>query len=316
MSDPAAWLVAAFDTDRQYAGNAGYADEITSCYRFDSNVPNHKRIAEGDLLVIRDKSKVLGVAAIEQINRSQGHKTLNLCPNCRRSGLKIRKTVSPAFRCHSCGCEFDKPIETEVPVTNFSARYERSFVATNFPLDLERVRAACPTYNGQHAMQRIELELLGAHGSALVAAAARASRHSEEPPTGPTADPVELERRTRSLRRRGTVPVPPGQDRPATVRRADATAFLRDPAVRAWVLQEARGICEACGEAGPFTTEEGAVYLEVHHVVPLAAGGSDTVANAIAVCPDCHRALHLSADRALRTDSIRERVKRLASDTP
>lgn len=33
-------------------------------------------------------------------------------------------------------------------------------------------------------------------------------------------------------------------------------------------------------------------YLEVHHKVPLALGGDDTVANATALCPNCHRQNH------------------------
>lgn len=31
---------------------------------------------------------------------------------------------------------------------------------------------------------------------------------------------------------------------------------------------------------------------EVHHKVPLSAGGDDTVENAIALCPNCHRKAH------------------------
>ncbi len=33
-------------------------------------------------------------------------------------------------------------------------------------------------------------------------------------------------------------------------------------------------------------------YLEVHHRIPLAKKGEDTVANAIALCPNCHRKSH------------------------
>jgi 5-methylcytosine-specific restriction protein A len=32
--------------------------------------------------------------------------------------------------------------------------------------------------------------------------------------------------------------------------------------------------------------------LEVHHKIRLADGGFDTVENAIAVCPNCHRQCH------------------------
>lgn len=34
-------------------------------------------------------------------------------------------------------------------------------------------------------------------------------------------------------------------------------------------------------------------FLEVHHVKWLAKGGSDTVNNVVALCPNCHRKMHL-----------------------
>ncbi|WP_147195697.1 HNH endonuclease [Rummeliibacillus stabekisii] len=37
--------------------------------------------------------------------------------------------------------------------------------------------------------------------------------------------------------------------------------------------------------------------LEVHHIKRLADGEEDTVENAIAVCPNCHRELHFGHSR-------------------
>lgn len=75
--------------------------------------------------------------------------------------------------------------------------------------------------------------------------------------------------------------------------------FARDAAVHAWALQRARWRCEACGCEAPFRTEQGDPYLEVHHLRRLADGGSDTVDNVVALCPSCHREVHLgeNADR-------------------
>jgi 5-methylcytosine-specific restriction protein A len=59
------------------------------------------------------------------------------------------------------------------------------------------------------------------------------------------------------------------------------------------VLERASGICEQCNEDAPFKRKkDGTPYLEVHHRIPLSEGGFDTVGNAIAVCPNCHRELH------------------------
>ena len=39
----------------------------------------------------------------------------------------------------------------------------------------------------------------------------------------------------------------------------------------------------------PFARADGDAYLATHHVVWLAQGGSDTVENTVALCPNCHR---------------------------
>lgn len=72
-----------------------------------------------------------------------------------------------------------------------------------------------------------------------------------------------------------------------------ARVFRRNPDVVATVLARADGICEACAAPAPFArVHDGTPYLEVHHRLQLAAGGQDTVKNAIAVCPNCHRKAH------------------------
>lgn len=69
--------------------------------------------------------------------------------------------------------------------------------------------------------------------------------------------------------------------------------FLRSADVVAAVLDRARGRCEVCREPAPFTTRKAnRPYLEVHHRKTLATGGEDTVENAIATCPNCHREAH------------------------
>lgn len=72
-----------------------------------------------------------------------------------------------------------------------------------------------------------------------------------------------------------------------------STAFVRNADVVAEVLLRAKGKCEWCLQAAPFVKKSnGAPYLEVHHKVPLADGGDDTVDNAEALCPNCHRKRH------------------------
>jgi 5-methylcytosine-specific restriction protein A len=72
-----------------------------------------------------------------------------------------------------------------------------------------------------------------------------------------------------------------------------STAYKRNPDVVAEVLDRANGECESCHEAAPFfRLTDGTPYLEVHHRLQLAQDGEDTVENAIALCPNCHRKSH------------------------
>lgn len=69
-------------------------------------------------------------------------------------------------------------------------------------------------------------------------------------------------------------------------------AFKRNPLVVAEVLKLADGKCQSCLSDAPFKREDGRPYLEVHHIEWLANGGEDSVENAIALCPNCHRQAH------------------------
>lgn len=79
-------------------------------------------------------------------------------------------------------------------------------------------------------------------------------------------------------------------------RETTGSVFLRDPRVRAWVLARAKGRCEFCGQEG-FRTSGNSLYLETHHIISLAEGGSDTVGNVIALCPNHHREAHYGSSR-------------------
>lgn len=72
-----------------------------------------------------------------------------------------------------------------------------------------------------------------------------------------------------------------------------ARAFKRNPDVIAEVLNRAAGKCERCLSPAPFLrASDGSPFLEVHHRHSLAGGGDDTVGNALALCPNCHREHH------------------------
>ena len=106
----------------------------------------------------------------------------------------------------------------------------------------------------------------------------------------PTADEATLEQRALKLERRPIEFEPKGIEKPQQTQ-SSGKSFVRDPGVRAWVRQQAKGLCEGCGEPAPFE-KSGQPFLEVHHVKPLSVGGTDTVDNTQALCPNCHRESH------------------------
>src|SRR6185437_2539285 len=101
--------------------------------------------------------------------------------------------------------------------------------------------------------------------------------------------------RRRQLRKRSTEELRRlaelgGQKHPGR-REAIAAQYVRSEAVSALVKRLANGHCDLCGDPAPFHTDDGP-YLECHHVEQLAKGGADTITNAVALCPNCHRRMH------------------------
>jgi 5-methylcytosine-specific restriction endonuclease McrA len=92
---------------------------------------------------------------------------------------------------------------------------------------------------------------------------------------------------------RGAAPQPPRITR--------STYYHRDPNITALVKKLALGECDLCGRQAPFVNHSGVPYLECHHIEHLADGGEDSLANCVALCPNCHTKMHvlnLESDRA------------------
>ena len=123
---------------------------------------------------------------------------------------------------------------------------------------------------------------------------------------------VAFENEARQLEGKQEDP-PRGEPNPKATT-SSATTYARSPEVKAWVLAEAGGVCEACGNPAPFYRADGEPFLEVHHVRYLGEGGSDTVSNAVAVCPNCHRGFHHSREREAMVDALFDRVDRLVRE--
>jgi len=71
------------------------------------------------------------------------------------------------------------------------------------------------------------------------------------------------------------------------------SAYERDQIVSEYAKRKANGICQLCNQPAPFTYRDGEPFLETHHIIPLAEGGLDIIENVAALCPNCHRKMHV-----------------------
>lgn len=95
----------------------------------------------------------------------------------------------------------------------------------------------------------------------------------------------------------------------SSIRKVVASSYERNKYVREYSLRRANGKCELCKKDAPFKID-GEAYLEEHYITWLSRGGGDSIDNVSAVCPNCHRKLHLLDDKK----DIEELVKNVKED--
>ena len=86
-------------------------------------------------------------------------------------------------------------------------------------------------------------------------------------------------------------------------RTVSATQFDRSVWVSEYIKRKANGICQLCNQKAPFNNKVGEPYLETHHIIWLSEGGDDSIQNTVALCPNCHRKMHV-----LNTKSDRQKL--------
>lgn len=89
--------------------------------------------------------------------------------------------------------------------------------------------------------------------------------------------------------------------------------YERNPYVSMRTKRYANGFCDLCGLAAPFTDSTGQPYLETHHIDWLARGGHDTLENTVALCPNCHRKMHI-VDAPEDKELLKYKVSQRAAD--
>jgi len=88
-------------------------------------------------------------------------------------------------------------------------------------------------------------------------------------------------------------------------RTVTAVQHERNPYVTLLAKRRANGVCDLCKQPAPFNDSKGEPYLETHHIVWLARKGEDTPQNTVALCPNCHRRMHV-----IDSEEDREKLKR------
>lgn len=71
-----------------------------------------------------------------------------------------------------------------------------------------------------------------------------------------------------------------------------AVVYNRSVYIKEFARRVAVGICQLCDKEAPFLDKRGNPFLEVHHINDLSKGGSDSIDNVVALCPNCHRKIH------------------------
>lgn len=154
-----AWSLLTISGVRQYGGNTGYDDDPEAVYRYDSNVANHRQVEPGDIVFIRSRSDVLGIAEIERILVGTGQKDRLRCPHCQATNIKRRLTKSPPWGCKN-GHFFDEPVNEPVSVTTYEALYGGSFRRVRSDLTVGRLHEAVLRPSDQMSIKELDLARL------------------------------------------------------------------------------------------------------------------------------------------------------------
>lgn len=150
-----AWLCTTLGAEeRQHGGNDGYEDRYNAFYSFDSEVPNHGKIREDDLLVLRNRYGLIGLGRVERVDTWPDFKTRFRCPKCQTTDMKQRKFKVPKWRCGN-GHEFAVRVEEEIPVTAFRAHYEHSWTPLPDAISAADLRSMCTSGAERHAIREI-----------------------------------------------------------------------------------------------------------------------------------------------------------------
>jgi ribosomal protein L37AE/L43A len=143
------WLLLEKSDDTRISqGIDGYQDHTGEAYQYDSLVPNHKNLAEGDFVVLRKENEILGIGSISKIAEDGDAKIHRRCPECHSTDIRERSKKRPRWKCGKCAHEFSEPEETIAEVRSYVAAIE-GFSKLNAPPSVRDVKRCAVSGNGE-----------------------------------------------------------------------------------------------------------------------------------------------------------------------
>lgn len=100
----------------------------------------------------------------------------------------------------------------------------------------------------------------------------------------------------------------------AITRKTSSVYKQRNLIVCEYTKRRANGVCDLCGLNAPFKNKEGIPYLESHHVINLSKGGPDAIYNTVALCPNCHKRMHVLNRKGDR-EKLKSKIFKYLNDT-
>ncbi|WP_338472815.1 HNH endonuclease [Niallia sp. XMNu-256] len=90
-------------------------------------------------------------------------------------------------------------------------------------------------------------------------------------------------------------------------RKITSITYERDPFVTEFAKRWANGVCQLCEKTAPFLNKNREPHLHTHHIKWLSRGGEDSIANTIALCPNCHDKMHV-VDDPIDVEKLKKKV--------
>lgn len=266
----------AFGNERQYAGNDGYSDDLQKFYRYDSFVPNHKQMKKGDLILLRGTSKFLGLARIVTLSSTSSTKIIKRCPVCSSTGIKLRATMRPLYRCQKGKHEFDSPLKDIVECMAYEANYGPTYVSAPDAVSLDEVKGAVLRLSDQLSIQELDMEFAKKIFGMTAAPIVDISKTQ-----GSLISQIIISADSTSIDDLGEIPL--NTYSTSIISRPD-----RDSSIVKALKREALNKCVVCGLQ--IHLGNGNLYSEVHHLRPIGRehGGPDVKSNLLVLCPNHH----------------------------